>query len=108
MTQGGRSFLLQGGTSTIGRSLDNTIVLADTCVSRRHAEIRWDASGVYVRDVRSANGTKVDGLRLQPGEWRAVYPNSQVVLGDEVRCQVTADAPVSSPSARHASDYTGR
>jgi hypothetical protein len=97
--QDGRSFLLQGGISTIGRSLDNTIVLADSAVSRRHAEIRWDASGVYVRDVGSANGTKVDGLRLQPGQWRAIYPNSQVMLGDEVRCQVLADIPVSPQAA---------
>lgn len=48
-TQDGRSFPLHGGISAIGRGLENTIVLADTAVSRRHAEIRWDASGVYIR-----------------------------------------------------------
>jgi len=94
ITQDGRSFLLQGGVNTIGRSLDNMVILADVAVSRRHAEIRWDTTGVYLRDVGSANGTRVDGMRLQPGQWRAIYPNSQVLFGDEIQCQVMANAPV--------------
>lgn len=44
------------------------IVLDDTSVSRRHAEVRW-ADGVWVvRDLDSTNGTYLNGERLAAGE----------------------------------------
>ncbi len=47
---------------TLGRTVDADIVLNDSRVSRRHAEIRWDneAGGYVVEDLGSTNGTGVN------------------------------------------------
>src|SRR5277367_3479964 len=44
------------------------IVLDDSSVSRRHAEVRNVDSGWWVRDLDSTNGTYVNGVRLGNGE----------------------------------------
>ena len=57
---------------TIGREEDNDIVLADDRVSRYHARVFINADGMTIEDLGSANGVKVDGVkvtraRLRPG-----------------------------------------
>lgn len=60
----GRVHLLPGAVTRIGRDPANEIVIADSRVSRQHAAIRW-ASGQYLlHDLRSTNGTFVDGEQL--------------------------------------------
>ncbi len=49
---------------TIGRQEDNSIVLADTQVSRHHAEITTQGGWCALRDLGSANGTWVNGERI--------------------------------------------
>ena len=62
-----------------GRLNTLEIVLDDTSVSRRHAEIRSSAQGWRVRDLGSTNGTFLNGTRLGPGDW-------PVRVHDIVRC----------------------
>jgi putative nucleotidyltransferase with HDIG domain len=52
-----------------GRLETLEIVLADTSVSRRHAEIRVTQHGWLLRDLKSTNGTFLNGTRLGSGEW---------------------------------------
>ena len=52
----------------IGRQESLEIVLDDSSVSRRHAEVRLGDDGWFVRDLESTNGTYVNGVRLGPGE----------------------------------------
>jgi hypothetical protein len=65
----GRQFRLTDDATTIGRALDNDLVIADARVSRYHAEIRREAGQYLVRDLGSTNGTAVAGRRLD-GERR--------------------------------------
>ncbi len=59
---------LEGPFVTIGRSLDNDIILESEDVSRHHAQIKW-RQGVYVlTDLGSANGTWVNGQPVRH-EW---------------------------------------
>jgi Protein of unknown function (DUF3662)/Inner membrane component of T3SS, cytoplasmic domain len=63
----GREFLLDRAELTIGRRLDQDIVIDDPSVSRSHARIYVTAGSVAVEDAGSTNGTAVNGRRLAGG-----------------------------------------
>lgn len=46
---------------TIGRLSNNDVVLSDSNVSRRHAELRREGTTWFIRDLGSTNGTVVNG-----------------------------------------------
>ena len=69
----GKRFRLGDGIATIGRANECEIRLADTSVSRRHAEVRATGDGWAIADLGSTNGTKVNGAvitdrRLKDGD----------------------------------------
>ena len=45
----------------IGRAVEADLVIDDDTVSRRHAEISGDRSGLVLRDLGSSNGTTING-----------------------------------------------
>ena len=49
---------------TIGRSPDNSIIINDSSVSRRHATLIIAQNEYSVKDLGSANGTFVNGMRV--------------------------------------------
>jgi Protein of unknown function (DUF3662)/FHA domain len=74
VAEGKRHAIAPGG-ATIGRSRDCDIVLADSNVSRRHAEIRPGARGRWtIADLGSTNGVRLNGHNvdgahpLEPGD----------------------------------------
>lgn len=65
-----------GATVTIGRDSSNTLVLQHPHVSRQHAIIETTEDGTYIKDLNSANGTYVDGVRITGKE--QLYANSVI------------------------------
>lgn len=70
----------------IGRMSSNDVVLADTNVSRRHAELRRDPEGWFLIDLGSTNGTLVNGKlarehRLSDGD-KLTFGTSELVFKD--------------------------
>ncbi len=63
----------------IGRLESLEVVIADGSVSRQHAEIYATARGWRVRDLKSTNGTYLNGTRIGPADW-------PVKLHDNIRC----------------------
>lgn len=64
---------LESTTLTIGRGLNNDIILEDTRVSRHHAELRYQGRRFWVSDSGSTNGTfvndeAVDECALRDGD----------------------------------------
>lgn len=57
----GRRMVVPPGGAVLGRSRECDIVLGDSNVSRRHAEIRAHGSGWVVEDLGSTNGVRVNG-----------------------------------------------
>lgn len=71
--------------ATIGRGLDNAVVLDDARVSRRHAQLRTLNGRWVIADQQSTNGTFVNGMRV--GE-HPLHPGDAVSLGGlELRFQ---------------------
>jgi FHA domain len=71
---GGERILdLKGRSTSIGRSQENDIVIDDINSSRRHCQIERNASGYEIVDLKSRNGTLVNGIlvlrkELRPGD----------------------------------------
>jgi hypothetical protein len=65
---GGRRLLLPPTGGTVGRSRDCDVVLDDSGISRRHAEIRPTPDGWEVEDLGSTNGVLVNGLAVHGRE----------------------------------------
>lgn len=64
-----------------GRLATLEMILHDSSVSRRHAEVRLSENGWIVRDLGSTNGTFLNGKKLGAGEWP--IQNCDVIrLGD--------------------------
>jgi len=62
----GAVFELPAGSQVVGRAGD--IVLADTSLSRRHANLTLSPDGkISVEDLGSVNGTFVEGVRVRDG-----------------------------------------
>ncbi len=74
LSVGGRRLPVPTEGGVLGRSRDCDIVLEDTGVSRRHAELRPGAGGWMVADLGSTNGVRVNGRNihgphpLRPGD----------------------------------------
>ncbi|OOG23733.1 hypothetical protein B1C78_10595 [Thioalkalivibrio denitrificans] len=52
------------GETTIGRAPHNDIVLGDRAVSGRHASVHLAQGQAVLRDLKSTNGTQVNGRRI--------------------------------------------
>ncbi len=66
---------------TIGRHADCDVVLEDSNVSRRHAEVRRQGEEYVVTDLGSTNGTKVNGARIKQ---QPLADGDEVTLGKTV------------------------
>ena len=62
----------------IGRSLAADIRFDDATVSRRHALVANEATGVRVIDDRSLNGIQVNGRRV---EWSPLVDGDELIVG---------------------------
>lgn len=60
----GKEFPLESAETTIGRDLDNDIVINDAEVSRHHAIISLQMEAFVIEDKGSTNGTSVNGHRI--------------------------------------------
>ncbi|HEY3268917.1 MAG TPA: FHA domain-containing protein [Armatimonadota bacterium] len=67
LTNGSARFPLRSGPNSIGRRLENDIVLDDSFVSGRHAVITVREDDATLTDVGSTNGTFLGDRRLAAG-----------------------------------------
>ena len=76
----GTSYPLTEAAHLIGRTSECAIVVADSNVSRRHAEVWLTPDGVAIRDLGSTNGTIVNGQRI---EAVLLSPHDDIVIGNQ-------------------------
>ena len=81
----------------IGRSRSCNLRLPSSDASRRHAEILAGRDGFVLRDLRSTNGTFVNGERV---EERTLRPGDRIQIGGDTItfCQVEAPTERAAPT----------
>ena len=94
----GRVHQLHPGAVEVGREGDARL-LPDPSVSRRHCRLDVAHDGVTVHDLGSANGTWVDGERVESAQ---LAPGALLRLGDARL--LLARAPVDGPPPRPTGD----
>jgi len=79
-----RAIELADGTSEIriGRRPDVELPLPFPSLSGLHARLTRSNDGWQIEDLGSTNGTRVDGVRLPPGEPRPIATGAQIALGE--------------------------
>jgi hypothetical protein len=75
----GERFSLRTGRTRIGSLEDNDVVIGTEVVSRYHAEIRASRKRVQIEDLRSTNGTLVNGVPIQSSP---LQPGDRIRIGD--------------------------
>jgi pSer/pThr/pTyr-binding forkhead associated (FHA) protein len=70
---------LNGLSITIGRHLENDIVVNTKIASRRHAIIRWQQGVFVIHDLGSKAGTRKNGVQIRESVLR---PGDVIVIGD--------------------------
>ena len=76
--QNGMEFIIRKPVTTLGRALDNDVVLEAGDISRHHARLEFSDDQIRVVDLNSTNGTRVNGrsVRTQP-----VRPGDELAFG---------------------------
>lgn len=73
---------------TLGRAVNNDLVLPHPGISKFHAYFRQGPNGEWLlRDANSLNGTRVDGVRLPGDRDQVLRPGSVLRLADAVTCE---------------------
>jgi pSer/pThr/pTyr-binding forkhead associated (FHA) protein len=81
---------------TIGRREDNVVHLPERNVSRLHARLLRRNGEVLLEDLRSANGTRVNGVRILEGTV-PLHSGDVVGIGDYGVALRPDDAPLDAP-----------
>jgi adenylate cyclase len=83
----------------VGRAVTSDIPIFDPTISRRHAELVPNTTGVTVKDLGSSNGTFINGTRVTEGMLAA---NDSVTFGKVVFQLKSLDATPLRPQANQA------
>jgi hypothetical protein len=79
-TRDGTAYAVDDNRVVIGRSSTADVTVTDAEVSRRHALLVRRAGALWMSDLASANGTRVNGVPID-GEPREVHVGDQLRLG---------------------------
>ena len=80
----GAQFELEKEVIFVGRSPANDIKIRDDAVSRRHIKIFSVESCYFVEDLKTKNGTMINGEALDAGFARLITENDRIQLGSTV------------------------
>lgn len=82
----GRSVELAPNGMRVGRATDAEVSINCATLSRLHAEIRRVGNDWQISDLKSANGTFLNGKEIQQARLR---PGDEITLGEEVAIRIS-------------------
>ncbi len=74
--------VLKQRDTTIGRALNNDVILLDLSVSREHARLLLNQDGWFIINLTEQNVVRVNGRQVPSGERALVRPQDILVLGN--------------------------
>jgi hypothetical protein len=87
IVDGRRHYVIDKAVTSIGRSLNNDVVLEDSGVSRAHGQIRWRNGRFVIFDLASRSGIQVNGRRCTESELKSgdviTIGSAALIYGEE-------------------------
>lgn len=78
----GHAFDLKDQATSVGRAVENDIQIDDPSVSRYHAKITRQGDDLFIEDLKSQNGTLIDGKAIDPFETVRLPKGISIALGN--------------------------
>jgi len=76
------SFDIKSAATFVGRAPDNDIQIENNSVSRKHMKILRKGDKFFIEDLKSQNGTLVNGQAIEPGDQYEVKEGIPIVVGN--------------------------
>ncbi len=76
-----RLVMKPGEELTFGRNSVANVVVDDKAISRKHMKLIFDGEGLFIADMNSTNGTRLNGERLNADEPRQLVCGDCAVIG---------------------------
>jgi RsiW-degrading membrane proteinase PrsW (M82 family) len=96
-------YLLTEPATSIGRGLNNHVVLMDPTVSREHARLSWRNEIWLIENLSTHNLLYADKVGVPPGGQQEVQPGALLVLG-QTTLQLLAPLPENTAKLTEAGD----
>src|SRR5688572_18425920 len=100
----GTRFPIRRGETLLGRSPYCSIVLSNPLASRQHCALKLDATNLTITDLQSANGTWINGERVDGS--RALSVGDLLRVGTDVLEVITAEE--ENPRSSERTDHGRR
>ena len=79
-------FMLEGTKWIIGRSKNCEIALNHPKISRNHCEITYIQDEYYIKDLKSSNGTSLNGKKISHLQPTLLHSNDRIHIEDLIFC----------------------
>jgi len=83
-TMSGRSFVFDENTVFIGRSFKSDMQINDNAISRKHLKVFRIGKRFFIEDLKSTNGTLINGEPIASGESYEVGEGDNIQIGGTV------------------------
>lgn len=84
----------------VGRSSESNFVIPHQSISRSHCKIEFVNDTFYITDLKSLNGTFIDGVKIAPEKKTMIRSNSTLKIGT-LDCELTPSAPAPESTNIH-------
>src|SRR5690348_4028653 len=87
--------------TSIGRALNNDVVLMDPTVSREHARLALDRDGWHIINLTARNIVRVNGRSVPSGSSLPIHPQDVLILGSTMLQLIAPQNPQTARSDEH-------
>ena len=87
--------------TSIGRALNNDVVLMDPTVSREHARLVLDHDGWHIINLTARNIVRVNGQPVPSGSSLPMHPQDVLILGSTMLQLIAPQNPQTARSDEH-------